>query len=102
METTKHFINFNNEQQWKEGLKHALTTGFPVVEMCEDAYEHFLGCVPPKAHKGSAFMNSEPEHHNSRGQEVCIAGLERSGKYYAQYGTLNDFKTGAMFKALPN
>lgn len=98
----KHFINYNNEQQWKAGLEHALTSGFPVVEMCEDAYDHFLNCLPPKAHKGSSYMNAEPHHHDKQGIEICIAGLERGGKFYAQYGTLNAFTSGAMFKTLPS
>ena len=96
------FIDFNNSERWRNGLNEAQKKGFPVVEMCEDAYYHFLECVPPKIMQGSFYMCSEPHHHNSKGQEICIAGLRVKDKYYAQYGTRQDYKERKMFKTFPN
>lgn len=92
------FIDFNNPDRWREGLNEALKEPFKPVEMCEDAYYHFMECVPPKIMNGSFYMCSEPHHHTNRGQEVCIAGIERKGKFFAQYGTREDIRNKIMFQ----
>lgn len=91
------FIDFNNGQ-WEAGLTSAAKGN--IVEMSEDAYEHFLGCVPPLEMCSSSFICSEPHHHNSQGKGVYIACISKNGKYYAQYGTLSQYKTRQLFKEI--
>lgn len=100
METAvkKPFIDYNDAEKWREGL-NAMRDG-ATVEMCVDSYWHFLGCVPPIVQEGSAFMNSEPYCHNSKDEEVCLCGIERNGKYYAQLGTYREFKNRSLFKTI--
>jgi hypothetical protein len=92
------FIDYNNPERWRNGLNEALKEPFKAVEMCEDAYDHFMNCLPPKYFNGSLYMNSEPHHHTNKGEEVCIAGIARKGKYFAQYGTLAELKQNKMFQ----
>ena len=89
-------IVYSNEKQWNEGLQE-LKSG-AIVEMCEESYDHFLGCTPPMVQRGGSYVSGEPYKHNEQGRAVYLCGLSRHGKFYAQYGTVNDFKTRKLFK----
>ena len=93
------FIDYNNSNRWEQGL-NALEGG-KIIEMCEDAYYNFLESVPPKRMERGAYCSGEPSHHNKEGQAVYICGLERKGKFYAQYGTVKQFESRELFKSLP-
>tara|TARA_R110000772_G_scaffold46279_3_gene105686 strand:+ start:71 stop:589 length:519 start_codon:yes stop_codon:yes gene_type:complete len=91
------FIDYNNVERWKAGLKHAKTQGYPKTEMCEEAYWHFLECLPPLRMSGGQFVCSEPETHNSQGYAVYLCGAKEGKKYFAKYGTLKQFDSNQIF-----
>ena len=93
-------IDLHNHQRWEEGLKAAKSKPFPVVEMTKEAFWHFLECVPPKRYERVAFLCGEPYTHNSKGEGVYLGGIEKRGKYYAQYGTIKQFDNKEMFKSI--
>lgn len=95
------FIDLYNSERWRNGLEIAKNQPYAVVEMCEDSFYHFMECVPPKIMEGKFYMCSEPYTHNSKGESVCIAGFEKNGRFYAQYGTVNDYRTKKMFLEFP-
>lgn len=90
------FISYHNSEQWKEGLK-ALENG-GVVEMCEDAFWHFCECVPPKIYERNSFVCGEAHHHNNNGKAVYLCAIEKDGKYYAQHGTIEQYRNRELFK----
>ena len=95
------FIDLNNRDRWRKGLNAAqvkVDGKYPVIEMCEDAYWHFLECVPPAAMESGAYLCGEPYCHNSEGKGVFLGGIERNGKWFAQYGTVKEFRSRQMFK----
>lgn len=92
---TNYFMDFNNNQ-WKDSLD-AIYNG-DIVEISEDVYDHFLGCVPPLIQEGPAFISSEASLHNENGQAVYIACIKKKDKYYAQHGTSEEFKKHYLFK----
>lgn len=92
-------IDLNNSERWRTGLNHCLKNG--VTEMTEDSYWHFLECVPPKVMKFGGYVSGEPNHHNSKDQPVYICGIEKDGKFWAQYGTTQEFLNKEMFKTFP-
>lgn len=93
---TKPFINYNDRQQWEEGLK-ALDSG-AMVEMCEDAFNHFLNCVPPRRMQSTSFVCGEPNDCNSKGENIYLCAIKKGGKYYAQHGTVKQYDKRNLFK----
>jgi|GEM_PF-2746190 len=94
---TYPFIDLHNSERWRGGLDHAKTKGFPKTEMCEDAYWHFLECVPPKRMARGGFVCGEPHSHNSQGEAVYLCGTKEGNKYFAKYGTLKQFDSNKLF-----
>ncbi len=93
-----HFIDYHDSEKWKDGLE-AMRNG-ETVEMCSESYWHFLNSVPPMRQQGSAFVNGEPYYHNSNDEAVCLCGIEKNGKYYAQMGTVKQFDNRELFKTI--
>lgn len=91
------FIDYHNPERWKAGLNHLKNEGHPKTEMCEDAYCHFLECVPPLRMKGAKFVCSEPFKHNNQGEAVYLCATKEDGKYFARYGTLKQFDSNQIF-----
>lgn len=94
------FIDLNNRQRWIKGLEKLKEQGNPIVEMCEESYDHFLGCVPPREFSLKSFVCGEPYSHNNQGEGIYLCGLNRNGKFYAQYGTIRQYRKGELFKSL--
>jgi hypothetical protein len=92
-------IDYNNPERWKEGLKTAKDDMSKAVEMCEEAYWHFLECVPPKVLEPGAYVCGEPYTHNSKGEPVYLCGIQGGKRYFAQYGTVKQFKNRELFKS---
>jgi hypothetical protein len=92
----KVIIDLHNTKRWSEGLKSAKEGN--IVEMTEDAYYHFLECVPPKDFCGVSFVCGEPEDHNNKGEGIYLCGIKKGGKFYAQYGTVKEYRTKQLFK----
>ena len=93
----KHpFIYYHNPEQWRDGLNKLKQGG--IVEMCKESFWHFAECVPPKRWDRVAFVCREAESHNDKGQRIYLCGIERDGKYFAQYGTLKQYDNKELFK----
>jgi len=89
-------IDYNNPTRWREGLD--LLKEGRLIEMCEEAYWHFLECVPPRRQGGNSYVSGEPHHHNSENEAVYLCGIQRGEKYYAQYGTVKQYEKKELFK----
>lgn len=92
----KPFITMETKEQWESGM-NALKGG-QMVEMSEEAYTHFLECVPPKDFCNVSYICGEPYNHNDKGQAIYLCGIERGGKYFAQYGTVRQYANRELFK----
>lgn len=90
-------IDLNNSDRWRAGLDALKDDGSTIIEMTKDAYWHFLECVPPRRMSTKSYIGGEPYTHNSEGQAVYLCGLERDGKFYAQYGTVKQFDNNEIF-----
>lgn len=88
-------IDYNNGDRWDEGLEH-LKKG--IVEMCEEAYYHFLEVLPPLRLNGWKFLTSEASHHNKNGEAVYIACTKKDGRYIATYASLKEFENSPIFE----
>jgi hypothetical protein len=89
------FIDFNNSERWKSGLKHL--EGYQKVEMCEESFWHFLECVPPKRYQRTSFVCGEPYSHHNNGEGIYLCGIQEGEKYFAKYGTLKQFDSNKLF-----
>jgi len=89
-------IDYNNSERWKEGLSELKKGG--IVEMCEESFWHFLECVPPRRQGSNSYVSGEPYTHNSKGESVYLCGIHKGNKYYAQYGTVNEYENKKLFK----
>ena len=94
----KVIIDLHNTERWAEGL--ILAKKGEIVEMTEDTYDHFLGCVSPMAFCSVSFVCGEPERHNNKGEGVYLCGIKKRGKFYAQYGTVKEYKAKQLFKSI--
>ena len=96
---TTPIIDLHNADRWREGLDLLKADFRNVVEMTEDSYNHFLECVPPKRMAGPAFCGGEPYTHDGKGRGIYICCIRtNSGKFYAQYGTVEDFDKRTILK----
>lgn len=94
-------IDYNNETRWKKALDYLHEEPFRVVEMCEEAFWHFLECVPPRIFERTAYASGEAYDHNNNGEGIYLCALKSDGKYYAQMGTLKEFRKRSLFVELP-
>ena len=97
-------IDLHNPERWKKGLDALKDNWFGsagAVEMTEDAYDHFLNCLPPVRMEGSAFVAGEPFTHDSDGRSVYLCAVGKNRKYFAQYGTVKMFEERSLFKSFP-
>ena len=69
-------------------------------ETAEAIYTYFLGAVPPAFATHGIFAMGEPYTHDDRGRPVFLFFAERDGRYFAQHGTIADYKAG-RFGPLP-
>lgn len=92
----KVIIDLHNKERWREGLKLAKEGN--IVEMTEDAYYHFLECVPPKDFCRVSFVCGEPNDHNNKGEGIYLCGIKKGDKFYAQYGTVKEYREKQLFK----
>ncbi len=89
-------IDYNNPTRWRQGLDK-LREG-ELIEMCEEAFWHFLECVPPRRQGTNSYVSGEPYTHNSKNQPVYLCGIQRGEKYFAQYGTVQQYESKELFK----
>ena len=66
------------------------------VETTEEMFDEMLGAVPPVAMISTAFLMGEPWNHNDAGQAVYAAFKAKSGKCFAKYMTVNEFRSDFM------
>lgn len=89
-------IDLHNPKRWREGLK--LAEKGVIVEMTEESYDHFLNCLPPKDFCNVSFVTGEPYNHNKEGKAIYLCCIKKDGKFYAQYGTLAEYRNNKLFK----
>lgn len=97
MSLSQNFI-LDENKDWKEALNYIYSDFNNIVEMSEDAYNHFLCCVPPKIIVRDGYVCGEPYSHTSTGQGIYLTAIHRVGKYYAQMGTVSQFINLKLFK----
>jgi len=61
------------------------------IPTTEAMYDDQLGCVPPAAHLGGAFLVGEVHHKNNKGEDVYAAFRNHRGNFYARYLTMREF-----------
>jgi hypothetical protein len=60
-------------------------------------YDTMLGCVPPRAQRGGAFLVGEADSHNATNEAVYACFLRRrTGDVVAQYMTACEFSAWMM------
>lgn len=63
------------------------------VEITEEEYFWFLGCVPPVSMDGSWFLAGEPYTHLMNNKGVYLACKEVSDKFYCKYMTIEQYNS---------
>lgn len=91
-------INDENHEEWRKALNFIYADFTKIVEMTENAYWHFLECVPPKIQERNCYLSGEAYTHNSKGEGVYLSAIEKNNKFYAQMGTIKDFRERKLFK----
>lgn len=69
-------------------------------ETTEDLYYEMLGVVPVAFATHGTFAMGEPYTHDYAGRPVYLFFGYNNGRYFAQHGTIRDFKSG-RFGPLP-
>ena len=93
-----NIIQLHNYETWTDNLNTLKNDMSKPMEMDEDAYHHFLGCVPPVRQVSGAYCSGEPYTHNGKGEAIYLCGFYNGTKYYAQYGTVKEFDKRLLFK----
>ena len=57
----------------------------------DEMLDEMLGCVPPAAMRGGAFLTGEADRHNSEGKAVYSAFKKEGKKVFAKYMTRAEF-----------
>ncbi len=91
-------IELKNADTWTENLNVLKSDMSKAMEIDEDTFDHFLGCVPPIRQVSRAFACGEPYTHNNEGQAIYLCCFYNGSKYYAQYGTTKQFDKRELFK----
>lgn len=91
-------IDLNDESKWKNGLNELYSDFSKVVELTEEAYDHFLNCLPPLVFSFGGYVSGEPYSHNNDGKGIYLCATKKDNKYYAQMGTVSDFLKRKLFK----
>lgn len=79
------------QKAWKEMIQK-LRAG-ETVEITEEVYDDWLGCLPPLEMKGGRFAVSEAVTVTSKGEDIFTCCMRLDGKYYAKYLTIEGLRT---------
>lgn len=61
------------------------------VEICEEEYNYFLECVPPRRFNGSWFLVGEAQTQLNNGKNIYLCCKEENSRYYCKYMTLEKY-----------
>jgi hypothetical protein len=79
------------QKAWKEMISK-LRAG-ETVEISEEVYDDWLGCLPPLEMKGGRFAVSEAVTVTSKGEDIYTCCIQIDDKFYAKYLTIEGLRT---------
>ena len=107
-EPTKHvfivkklLIDDNNHAGYHEAME-ALKSPGKIIEMTKETYARIYLDIKAKFYNQSGYVSGIPLHHNKTDETIFFCATKINDlKYYAQYGTVEQYKSGQLFKDLP-
>lgn len=91
-------LDLHNSKRWGRALELLKNDFSNIVESTEESYNHFLDSLPPIEFSVNGFIAGEPYMHYTNGECVFLCFKKIQDKFYAQYGTINEFRKNKLFK----